>query len=121
MYFKGSYYCFTYGRNGFYKFLTIIVGMPLAFVWGILFALFSFMMIWFCTPSLQLFKILLQSIRSFYSVVIQTLLTPLYEAASAIFSRINVTINYSSRATNNSNSAARLYPVLDNNDKKFVV
>ena len=118
---KISYYCFTYTKKGFYKFLIIFFGIPLSFLWGILFALFSFTTVWFCTPSLQLFKIILQSIRSFYSVVIETLIAPLYEAAGLLFSRINIKFNFYSFSRNDqSEDKSKLYPVLYNNEKKDI-
>ena len=84
-----------------YNLLTLVLGIPLSLAWGILFAIISFTMVWMVTPSYQVFKICIQSIRSFHSVTIHTILGPFYEVAALLLSRINITINAPLSSINN--------------------
>ncbi len=75
-------------------------------------------MVWLCTPSLQLFRIVLQSVRTFYLTIIHTFLAPLYDAAAFTFGRINVTINHSTKNERESNKTSNLYPSIQHFSSK---
>jgi hypothetical protein len=66
--------------------------MPIALLWGCLYALFSFEMIWCVTPALQLLKMRVTSFRAFYSMCLNTCLGPLYEIFGLALSNIRITI-----------------------------
>jgi hypothetical protein len=79
-------------RNYLYKFLTIFFGIPLAFLYGLLTAVFAFQMTWLLTPILQLLKIQIVSLKGFVVLALNTFMAPLYEIAALLFSKINITL-----------------------------
>lgn len=66
--------------------------MPIALLWGCLYAFFSFEMIWCVTPALKLLKMRVTSFRAFYSMCLNTCLGPLYEIFGLALSNIRITI-----------------------------
>ncbi|XP_065498620.1 caveolin-3 [Caloenas nicobarica] len=89
---KTSYTTFTVSKYWCYRLLSAVLGIPLAVVWGFLFALISFCHIWAVVPCIKSYLIEIQCVSRIYSLCIHTFCDPLFEALSKICSNIRVAL-----------------------------
>ncbi|XP_061496035.1 caveolin-1 isoform X1 [Rhineura floridana] len=89
---KASFTTFTVTKYWFYRLLSAIFGIPMALIWGIYFAILSFLHIWAVVPCIRSYLIEIQCIGRVYSICIHTFCDPLYEAIGKIFSSIRATV-----------------------------
>lgn len=89
---KTSYTTFTVSKYWCYRLLSAILGIPLAVVWGFLFALISFCHIWAVVPCIKSYLIEIQCVSRIYSLCIHTFCDPLFEALSKICSNVRVAL-----------------------------
>ncbi|KAF1503479.1 Caveolin-3, partial [Megadyptes antipodes antipodes] len=89
---KASYTTFTVSKYWCYRLLSAILGIPLAVLWGFLFALISFCHIWAVVPCIKSYLIEIQCVSRIYSLCIHTFCDPLFEALSKICSNIRVAL-----------------------------
>ncbi|XP_018581583.2 caveolin-1 isoform X1 [Scleropages formosus] len=87
---KASFTTFTVTKYWCYRLLTALVGIPLALVWGIFFAILSFLHIWAVVPCVKSYLIEIHCISRVYSICIHTFCDPFYEAMGKCFSNIHV-------------------------------
>ncbi|KAL0617938.1 Caveolin-1 [Plecturocebus cupreus] len=83
---KASFTTFTVTKYWFYRLLSALFGIPMALIWGIYFAILSFLHIWAVVPCIKSFLIEIQCISRVYSIYIHTVCDPLFEAIGKIFS-----------------------------------
>ncbi len=76
-----------------YRLLTILVGLPLMLVWGLVFGVYTFVMVWIGTPMRRL----TQSVIAEFGIYIQTIsdavIAPIYRSVGQIWSNVRVTVN----------------------------
>ncbi|KFV84527.1 Caveolin-3, partial [Struthio camelus australis] len=89
---KTSYTTFTVSKYWCYRLLSAILGIPLAVLWGFLFALISFCHIWAVVPCIKSYLIEIQCVGRIYSLCIHTFCDPLFEALARICSNIKVSL-----------------------------
>ncbi|NXL11251.1 CAV3 protein, partial [Mesembrinibis cayennensis] len=89
---KASYTTFTVSKYWCYRLLSAILGIPLAVIWGFIFALISFCHIWAVVPCIKSYLIEIQCVSRIYSLCIHTFCDPLFEALSKICSNIRVAL-----------------------------
>ncbi|KFR11198.1 caveolin-3 [Opisthocomus hoazin] len=89
---KASYTTFTVSKYWCYRLLSAVLGIPLAVVWGFLFALISFCHIWAVVPCIKSYLIEIQCVSRIYSLCIHTFCDPLFEALSKICGNIRVAL-----------------------------
>ncbi|XP_057273484.1 caveolin-3 [Pezoporus wallicus] len=89
---KASYTTFTVSKYWCYRLLSAILGIPLAVIWGFLFALISFCHIWAVVPCIKSYLIEIQCVSRIYSLCIHTFCDPFFEALSKICSNIRVAL-----------------------------
>ncbi|KAM6301026.1 caveolin-3 [Aegotheles albertisi] len=89
---KTSYTTFTVSKYWCYRLLSAVLGIPLAVIWGFLFALISFCHIWAVVPCIKSYLIEIQCVSRIYSLCIHTFCDPLFEALSKICSNIRVAL-----------------------------
>ncbi|XP_065278932.1 caveolin-1 isoform X1 [Emys orbicularis] len=89
---KASFTTFTVTKYWFYRLLSAIFGIPLALIWGIYFAILSFLHIWAVVPCIRSYLIEIQCISRVYSICIHTFCDPLFEAIGKMFSTIRATV-----------------------------
>ncbi|XP_035257266.1 caveolin-1 isoform X1 [Anguilla anguilla] len=87
---KASFTTFTVTKYWFYRLLTALVGIPLALVWGIFFAILSFLHIWAVVPCVKSYLIEIHCLSRVYSICIHTFCDPFFEAVGKCFSNIHV-------------------------------
>lgn len=88
---KASFTTFTVTKYWFYRLLTALVGIPLALIWGIFFAILSFLHIWAVVPCVKSYLIEIHCISQVYSICVHTFCDPFYEAVGKMFSNVRVT------------------------------
>ncbi|MBN3277163.1 CAV3 protein, partial [Polyodon spathula] len=89
---KVSYTTFTVSKYWCYRVLSAIFGIPMALIWGFLFACISFCHVWAVVPCIKSYMIEIQCVSRIYSLCIQTFCDPFYEALGKIFSSIRVAL-----------------------------
>ncbi|CAB1417893.1 unnamed protein product [Pleuronectes platessa] len=87
---KLSYTTFTVSKYWCYRILSAIFGIPVALLWGFLFACISFCHIWAVVPCIKSCLIESQCISRIYSLCIQTFCDPFFEALGKVFSSVRV-------------------------------
>uniref|UniRef100_A0A8D1U687 Caveolin n=1 Tax=Sus scrofa TaxID=9823 RepID=A0A8D1U687_PIG len=87
---KASFTTFTVTKYWFYRLLSALFGIPMALIWGIYFAILSFLHIWAVVPCIKSFLIEIQCISRVYSIYVHTFCDPLFEAIGKIFSNIHI-------------------------------
>ncbi|XP_016378655.1 caveolin-1-like isoform X2 [Sinocyclocheilus rhinocerous] len=88
---KASFTTFTVTKYWCYRLLTALVGIPLALVWGIFFAILSFIHIWAVVPCVKSYLIEIHCVSRVYSICVHTFCDPLFEAIGKCFSSVRVT------------------------------
>ena len=85
-----SHHIYDYSKVFIYRLLTILVGLPLMFFWGLLFGIYTFMMIWLAVPVRRL----LQSCISEHGLYVQTAsdaaIGPIFRSMGQMFSNIRL-------------------------------
>lgn len=89
---KASFTTFTVTKYWFYRLLSAIFGIPMALIWGIYFAILSFLHIWAVVPCIRSYLIEIQCVGRVYSICIHTFFDPLFEAVGKICSAIRITV-----------------------------
>ncbi|XP_067907335.1 caveolin-1-like [Heterodontus francisci] len=89
---KASFTVFTVSKYWCYRLLSALFGIPLAIIWGIYFAILTFIHIWAVMPCIKSYMIEIQCISRVYSICIHTFCDPFYEALGKMFSSIRVTM-----------------------------
>ncbi|XP_010881899.1 caveolin-1 isoform X2 [Esox lucius] len=87
---KASFTTFTVTKYWCYRLLTALVGIPLALVWGIFFAILSFIHIWAVVPCIKSYLIEIHCVSRVYSICIHTFCDPLFEAMGKCCSSIRI-------------------------------
>ncbi|PWA30384.1 hypothetical protein CCH79_00017670 [Gambusia affinis] len=87
---KASFTTFTVTKYWCYRLLTALVGIPLALIWGIFFAILSFVHIWAVVPCVKSYLIETHCISRVYSIFVHTFCDPLFEAMGKCFSNIRL-------------------------------
>uniref|UniRef100_A0A8I3WN64 Caveolin n=6 Tax=Platyrrhini TaxID=9479 RepID=A0A8I3WN64_CALJA len=89
---KVSYTTFTVSKYWCYRLLSTLLGVPLALLWGFLFACISFCHIWAVVPCIKSYLIEIQCISHIYSLCIRTFCNPLFAALGQVCSSIKVVL-----------------------------
>ncbi|KAM9326613.1 caveolin-3-like [Gastrophryne carolinensis] len=89
---KASSTTFTVTKYWCYRVLSAILGLPLALIWGFLFACLSFCHIWAVVPCVKSYLMEVQCLGQFYSVCVRTFCDPIFEAFGKAFSGIRVAL-----------------------------
>ncbi|XP_048405258.1 caveolin-1 isoform X1 [Stegostoma tigrinum] len=89
---KASFTVFTVSKYWCYRLLSGLFGIPLAIIWGIYFAVLTFIHIWAVMPCIKSYLIEIQCISRVYSICIHSFCDPFYEAVGKIFSGIRVSM-----------------------------
>uniref|UniRef100_A0A8C5WJ90 Caveolin n=1 Tax=Leptobrachium leishanense TaxID=445787 RepID=A0A8C5WJ90_9ANUR len=87
---KTSITTFTVTKYWCYRVLSAIFGLPLALLWGFLFACLSFCHIWAVMPCVKSYLMEIQCVGQFYSVCVRTFCDPIFEAVGKALSGIRV-------------------------------
>ncbi|CAJ0590400.1 unnamed protein product [Cylicocyclus nassatus] len=81
-----SYRVFEITRIYCYKILTLIFGIPVAFLAGFIFALFSFVRIWIAQPTFAIVRIILSQLLTIWPTFVIYIVRPFFYSVGAIFS-----------------------------------
>jgi len=86
-----SYVVFNGTKYWVYRVLAAIIALPLAVLWGLLFAFLTLIHIWLVSPLLKVLGVLLFWFRRVWTAVIRTILEPLTSSVGALLSQIRIT------------------------------
>lgn len=83
---------YTHTKNYFYLFLTILLGFLTAFVWGLVFSVITFVVVWFVNPCVRLFYIFLNIFSTMWDSLVHTGCDPCTESLSLVWSNIKASL-----------------------------
>uniref|UniRef100_A0A8C6YF83 Caveolin n=1 Tax=Naja naja TaxID=35670 RepID=A0A8C6YF83_NAJNA len=89
---KASNTTFTVSKYWCYRILSGVLGLPLALLWGFLFACASFCHIWGAMPCIKSYFIEVQCCGRCYALCIRTFCDPLFEAVGKVCSDVRVAL-----------------------------
>ncbi len=73
-----------------YRLLTILVGLPLMLFWGLLFGVYTFLMIWLAAPARRLMQSCLMESGLYVQTMSDAVIGPLCHSMGHLFSNIRV-------------------------------
>ncbi|XP_022102426.1 caveolin-1-like [Acanthaster planci] len=73
---------------GVYRFLSVVLGIILVFLWGIIFAIINFVTVYIFQPTIKLCFILIRPIHMLYKALVRSFMDPLWESVGLIYSRV---------------------------------
>ncbi|XP_038069282.1 caveolin-3-like [Patiria miniata] len=79
---------FKWTQLGVYRFFSLIPGVPLAFLWAIVFALVNFFTVFLIQPSFKLTFVVLRPIAMLFKAIVRSFLDPLFQSIGLVFSHI---------------------------------
>lgn len=85
-----SYKCYRCSKNCCYNMCTLIMGIFIAFFWGMQFAYVTFVHIWCCTPMMRMFVLQCNFLQKCCGTIVNCFLAPTCEAMGLFFSNIVV-------------------------------
>lgn len=95
--YKASHIVFTFVRLWIYKIVTILLGLPLALIWGLIFSIIALLNMWIIMPSLRVFQVGFAVVEKFVRLVMTSLADPVFESIGRVFYHIryrrNIDIN----------------------------
>ncbi|XP_030588424.1 caveolin-2 [Archocentrus centrarchus] len=86
----GSHAAFELVKFIFYRLLTTLLAVPVAFILGIVFGVLSCVHIWLVMPMIQSFMMLLPSVQVVWRSLTGILVTPLFHSMGKVLSSIQV-------------------------------
>jgi len=84
-----TYLLFNATRFWLYRIIAAIIAIPLALLWAVIFATINLTTIWFFTPLLRIFDIILHYIHRVWSGLIRCVLDPFFTSGALLFNNIN--------------------------------
>jgi len=87
---RTNYAVFQAVRSFFYKLFSCIVAIPLAIVFGILFALISALSVFLCVPAGRLLSIPVCWVAKLWSVVVSAIFDPVFKSIGLLFGNVKV-------------------------------
>ncbi|XP_076124585.1 caveolin-3-like [Alosa pseudoharengus] len=89
---KASYSAFTVSKYWCYRLLSALLGVPLALLWGVLFATLSFGHVWLVGPCAHSCLVEWQCLGRVYGHGVRTLCDPLGESVGRMFQSVRVVL-----------------------------
>ncbi|KAI1724923.1 caveolin domain-containing protein [Ditylenchus destructor] len=87
---RTNYAVFQTVRSFFYKFFSFIIAIPLAIVFGVLFALVSALSVFLCIPAGRLFSIPVGWIFKAWSYLVSSIFEPVFRSISHVFGNVKI-------------------------------
>ncbi|XP_072341368.1 caveolin-2-like [Scyliorhinus torazame] len=85
-----SHVSFEFFKFVLYKVLTLVLAIPLAFVIGILFAIITYIHIWFLMPIVKTFMMMQPTFSIIWKTLMDVFISPLYQSVGLRFSAANI-------------------------------
>jgi len=87
---RTNYAVFQSVRSFFYKVFSLIIAIPLAVIFGILFALVSTLSVYFCIPAGRLISIPVWWIASAWRFIVGAIFDPVFNSIGRLFTNIKI-------------------------------
>ncbi|XP_038069280.1 uncharacterized protein LOC119738454 [Patiria miniata] len=78
---------FKWTQLGVYRFFSLVLGVLMVFLWGIIFALINFLTVFLMQPMVKLTFILLRPLAMLFKAIVRSFLDPLWQSCGLVFSR----------------------------------
>lgn len=90
----GSHAVFELAKYIFYRVLSTLLAVPIAFLLGLLFGVISCIHIWVVMPLIQSFRMVLPSARVVWKSLTDMLVAPLFQSVGRSLSSVHVETDY---------------------------
>ena len=80
-----TFLIFSFSRLWLYRILSAILAIPFAFIWAIIFSAINLSVVWFATPTLKIFDLLLHHIHRVWGGIVRTFLDPIFTSIGLAF------------------------------------
>lgn len=87
---RNSKYIFTCSKNCCYRCLSIVCGLPIAFIVGCSFACITFQHVWCIGPALRQFTINCHAVKQFLRTALDACMGPCCSTLGLVLSRIRI-------------------------------
>jgi len=84
-----SYLIFTGTRTWVYRFLALFLAFPCAICWGVSFAFLAVGHVWFISPVLRVFELVLFIFRKIWTALIHAFLDPIFASCGQCFANFS--------------------------------
>lgn len=88
-----SHDVYHYSKLFIYRLLTVIVGIPLMLFWGLLFGIYTFLMIWLAVPTRRLMQSCIAEAGLYVQTACDAAIGPLYRSMGQLFSNIRLFVS----------------------------
>ncbi|CAF1166540.1 unnamed protein product [Didymodactylos carnosus] len=88
-----SYFTYYYTKLCMYRLLVTLIGIPLVFAWALIFAVYTFFMIYWVAPSRRLFQSLILETGIYINDICSAFIGPVFRAIGQQFSDIRVKLS----------------------------
>ncbi|CAF1560668.1 unnamed protein product [Rotaria magnacalcarata] len=89
---KVSQQIYHYSKIFIYRFLAILVGLPLMLCWGLLFGVYTFTMIWLVAPMRRLSQSFIGEIGLYVQSTSDAIIAPLFRSMGKVYSGVHVSL-----------------------------
>lgn len=87
---KATNCTFRWIRSIVYKLFALIFALPLAIVWGVLFALLTFVHVWLCLPAGKFLSVIGVTLAKIWSFLVRSVLEPFFIAIGSCLGGIKI-------------------------------
>lgn len=84
---------YHYSKLFIYRLLTVIVGIPLMLFWGLLFGVYTFLMIWLAVPGRRLIQSCIAEAGLYVQTICDAAIGPIHRSMGQLFSNIRLFIS----------------------------
>jgi len=91
---------YQYSKLFIYRLLTVIVGLPLMLFWGLLFGIYTFLMIWLAVPARRLTQSAIAESGIYVQTASDAVIAPIFRSLGLVWSHVRV--SFSNQTINSS-------------------
>ncbi|CAF0994255.1 unnamed protein product [Rotaria sordida] len=84
---------YHYTKIFIYRFLTILVGLPLMLCWGLIFGIYTFIMIWLVVPIRRLSQSFITECGFYVQTLSDAVIAPIHRSIGQMFSGIRMSLS----------------------------
>lgn len=80
-----TFLIFTFSRLWLYRIISAVLAIPFALIWAIIFSAINLTVVWFATPTLKVYDLLLHHIHRIWGGLVRTFLDPVFSSIGLIY------------------------------------
>lgn len=86
-----TFLIFSFSRLWLYRIISAVLAIPFALIWAVIFSTINLAVVWFATPTLKVYDLLLHHIHRVWGGLVRAFLDPIFSSIGLIYaSRVPV-------------------------------